>query len=583
MDPMTPRHPNELSQALAALHPYQRQAMAWTLVTAGLSLAPTLYMFQVYDRVVNSRNLGTLAMLTLLVVGLYAVMVLIDAVREDLLQRASHHLDRLLSVRVFDAIFAAHLRQTPVGGEQALADLRTLREFVVSPAAQALMESPGAVLFLLCIFWISPWLGLAALAGATVQVLLAWWTERRTQPALVEAQRASTGAGLYARGALDNAQVIESMGMLEGVHDRWMRLQRQFLAMQAQASDHAGLSSALARTVQTLQGSVLLGAGCWFYLRGQLAEGGMIIVASILGAKVLQPLVKAVAQWKLLVQARDARHRLQSLLSQFPARPAQMPLPAPSGRLSVQGLTVTVPGPEGHLALLRNVGFALPPGAVMAVIGPSGAGKTTLARALLGLLPSVGDKVRLDGIDPHARDKELLGEHLGYLPQEVALFDGTLAENVARFGPVDAQRVLAACHTAGLDSWIAQLPQGMDTPIGPAGAFLSGGQRQRVGLARAIYGDPALVILDEPYSNLDEEGEAAVLQVVQGLKQRGATTILVTHQPSMLTVADTVMVLRDGAVQAFGPRDAVLASLAKAGEAPAKVASAARTPSLETA
>ena len=557
--------------------------MVWTLVTAGLSLAPTLYMFQVYDRVVNSRNLTTLGMLTLLVVGLYAVMVLIDAVREDLLQRASQHLDQLLSVRVFDAVFAAHLRQMPVGGEQALTDLRTLREFVVSPAAQALMESPGAVLFLACLFWISPWLGLVALAGAMVQVLIAWRTERRTQPALVEAQRASVGAGLYARGVLANAQVIESMGMLQGVHERWMRLQRKGLALQAKASDHAGLSSALARTVQTLQGSVLLGAGCWFYLRGQLAEGGMIIVASILGGKVLQPLVKAVAQWKLLVQARDAHQRLQALLTQFPARAAQMPLPAPRGQLAVQGLTVTVPGPEGQLPLLRNVGFALPAGSVMAVIGPSGAGKTTLARALLGLLPSVGDKVRLDGIDPHARDKELLGEHLGYLPQEVALLDGTVAQNVARFGPVDPQRLQAACHAAGLDDWIAQLPQGVDTPIGPAGAFLSGGQRQRVGLARAIYGEPALVILDEPYSNLDEEGEAVVLQVVRGLKQRGATTILVTHQPSMLSVADTVMVLRDGTVQAFGPRDAVLASLAKAGEAPAKVASAARTPSLETA
>ncbi len=309
----------------------------------------------------------------------------------------------------------------------------------------------------------------------------------------------------------------------------------------------------------------------------------MIIVASILGGKVLQPLVKAVAQWKLLVQARDARLRLRALLGQFPARATQMPLPAPSGRLAVQGLTVTVPGPEGPLALLRNVGFALPAGSVMAVVGPSGAGKTTLARALLGLLPSLGDKVRLDGIDTHARDKELLGEHLGYLPQEVALFDGTLAQNVARFGPVDPQRLQAACHAAGLDAWIAQLPEGTETPIGPGGAFLSGGQRQRVGLARAIYGDPALVILDEPYSNLDEEGEAAVLQVVRGLQQRGATTILVTHQPSMLAVADTVMVLRDGVVQAFGPRDAVLASLAKASEPPARVASPARRPSLETA
>ncbi len=582
MDNMTPRDPNAFSQALAALRPYQRQVLLWTLLTAALSLAPTLYMFQVYDRVVNSRNLTTLGMLTLLVLGVYAVLVLIDGVREDLMQRASRHLDQVLAVPVFDAVFAAHLRQVPVGGDQALSDLRTWREYWASPAALAWMEWPGALLFLCGIFWISPVLALAALAGAVLQVLIAWWTEQHTHTTLVEANRAAMAAKQYARGALAKAQVIESMGMWPGVHARWLRLHRRCLALQAQASDKAGWSSAAARSVQTLQGSVLLGAACWLYLRGQLLEGGLLIIASVLGAKVLQPLVKVVTQWKLLVQAREARQRLQALLSQFPAPATQMPLPAPTGQLAVQGLSVTVPGPEGPVSLLRNVVFALPPGAVMAVIGPSGAGKTTLARALLGLLPSVGDKVRLDGIDPHARDKALLGEHLGYLPQEVALLDGTLAQNVARFGPPDALRLQKACHDAGLDDWIAQLPQGTDTPIGPGGTFLSGGQRQRVGLARAIYGEPALVILDEPCAHLDEAGEAAVLEVVRGLQQRGATTVLVTHQASMLAVADTVMVLRDGLVQALGPRDAVLASLAKAGPASA-MTHRPRRPHLETA
>lgn len=582
---MSARQQTELTQAFAALRPYQVQVMVWSLATAVLSLAPSIYMFQVYDRVVNSRNLTTLLMLTLLVVGSYVAMVLLDSVREEILQRASRRLDQQLAVRVFDAVFAAHARQARVGGDQHQNDLKTLRDFVVSPAAQAFLELPGAALFLVCTFLINPMLGYAALAGAVVQFLLAFWTEQRTHAPLTEANRASTHANLYVSGALYQAQVIESMGMLRGVHERWMRRQRKFLALQAQASDKAGSSGALSRTVQIVQGSALLGIGCWLTLNGLLPAGGAaMIVASILGGKVLQPLVKGVSQWKLIVQARDARDRLDEFLARFPARAEQMQLPAPTGRLSVEGLVVGAPGqgPAGRPALLRNIAFQLQAGTVMAVVGPSGAGKTTLAKALLGLLPSMGGKVRLDGIDVHERDKELLGEHLGYLPQEVALFDGTLAENIARFGAVDADRLDAACRSAGLTELIAQWPEGAETPIGPAGAFLSGGERQRVGLARAVYGEPALVILDEPYSNLDDQGEAMVLALVRQLKQRGTTVILITHLPSMLSVADAVMVIRDGTMLTVGPRDEVMAAMAKARDARA-AAPAARLQAQEVA
>lgn len=577
---MSPPPSTELASALSLARPYQRLALGWSVATALLSLAPAVYMFQVYDRVVNSRSLSTLLMLTVLVLGIYVVLVLTDAVREELLQRASRRIDQVLAVRVFDAVFAAQLRRPQGAGEQPLSDLRTVREFVTSPAAQAFAELPGAALFLLCIFWISPALGLAAAVGAVLHVLLAWWTERRTQPGLVKASRESTGALAYARGALQSAHVIESMGMLQGVHERWVRRQRQFLALQAGASDAAGASGALARSLQLLQGSVLLGLGCWLFLRGGLADGGgMIIVVSILGGKVLQPLVKAVTQWKQFVQVRDARGRLESLLGHFPARAPQMPLPAPSGRISVEGITVTAPGAEARLPLLRNVTFQVQPGTVLAVIGPSGAGKTTLARALLGLVPSASGKVRIDGIDAQARDKELLGTHLGYLPQEIALFDGTLAENVCRFGEIKPERLRSACQLAGLDELVAQLPQGADTPIGPGGTFLSGGQRQRVGLARALYGEPSLVILDEPYSNLDDEGEAVLLSAVRALRGRGATVVLITHLPSMLSVADAVLLLHDGAVHAHGPRDEVLAAMAKAREGRAVTASQGPSPS----
>ena len=342
---MTPRDPNTLSQALAALHPYQRQAMLWTLLTAALSLAPTLYMFQVYDRVVNSRNLTTLGMLTLLVLGVYAVLVLIDGVREDLMQRASRHLDQVLAVPVFDAVFAAHLRQVPVGGDQALSDLRTWREYWASPAALAWMEWPGALLFLCGIFWISPVLALAALAGAVLQVLIAWWTEQHTHTTLVEANRAAMAAKQYARDALAKAQVIESMGMWPGVHARWLRLHRRCLALQAEASEHAGFNAASSKFIQTLQGSLILAVSCWLTLKGVFSGGGsMMIVASILGGRILQPLVMITSQWRTLASFLESYKRLAHALETVRSEPAGMPLPPPKGQLSVEALSLVPQG-----------------------------------------------------------------------------------------------------------------------------------------------------------------------------------------------------------------------------------------------
>ncbi|MFM7000397.1 MAG: type I secretion system permease/ATPase [Limnohabitans sp.] len=562
---MSSRPTTELSQTLTALRPYQLRLGFFSLVTALLSLAPSVYMLQVYDRVVNSRNLATLGWLTLLVLCVYLLQVLLEGVRQDIQHRASRRLEHRLSSRIFDAMFAFRAIQSGVGEDQPANDLRTLAQFIASQTLQAFMEMPGSVLFLVCIFWISPTLGVAALVGAVAQTLVAMWTEHRTHPPLMQANRSAMQANTYLRGVLVNAQVIESMGMLQGIHERWMGLQRMTLSLQAKASDHAGLSSSITRVLQILQGSVLLGLGCWLALDGHL-QGGMMIVASILGGKVLQPLVKVVTQWRMVVQAMDARERLEQFLQAHPPVAAQMPLPVPVPGLSVEGITVQVPGPASAARpiLLHNVAFDLKPGTVLAVLGPSGSGKSTLARALLGLLPSVAGKVRLDGIDVHLRDKEQLGPYLGYLPQEVGLFDGTLAENIARLGTPQPELLDKACRLAGLEALIAQLPQGLDTPVGPDGAFLSGGQRQRIGLARALYGDPVMVVLDEPYSNLDQQGEHMILEVVSALKQRGATVILITHLSSMLAVADQVLLLRQGRVQAMGPRDQVLEAMQKA-------------------
>lgn len=559
------KKPSELAEALLALKPYYWRAFGFALVASLLVLAPTLYMLEVYDRVVNSRSHVTLAMLTLLVVLAYVVMEVLEWVRSETLREAGVQFDRRMAPRVFQAIYESNLRRLGSPSIQPMNDFRTLRDFLHHPVLGALMESPVSLLFALILFMMSPVLGWSAVAGAVVQVTLAWFNERSTQPPLLAANRAAIAAQQYADGSLRNAEVIESMGMLHNIHGRWMARQREFLNLQAQASDQAGAFQAASKFVQTTMASLLLGVGAWLILGNQLpGGGGAMIVGSVLGGRILAPLVQIVGQWRAVVNLRDAWSRLDQLLTQLPARPPAMSLPAPKGRLLVENLMATAPG--SHVAILRGVAFALQPGEVLAVVGPSAAGKTTLARLLVGLWPAASGKVRLDGADIFAWDKQELGPHLGYLPQGVELLEGTLAENIARFGAPSPAKVEAAARAVGLHEFILSLPQGYDSPVGRDGAMLSGGQRQRVALARAFYGDPVFVVLDEPNSSLDEVGDAALAQAIAGLKRRGTTFVVMTHRTSVLGVADKLLVLRDGAQQAFGPRDEVLAALNQAAQ-----------------
>jgi ATP-binding cassette subfamily C exporter for protease/lipase len=398
--------------------------------------------------------------------------------------------------------------------------------------------------------------------------------ERSTQPPLVRANRTSQAAQMYADGSLRNAQVIEAMGMLPDIHKRWLGKQQEFLQLQAEASERAGLYTALSKMLQNVMSSLLLGLACYLLLERMLNGGGaMLIVSSILGGRVLKPLVELVTQWRTMVNARDAYKRLDTLLTAVPPKPDAMPLPAPRGRILAESLVVNAPGTQAPI--LRGVSFMLNPGEAVAVIGPSAAGKTTLARALTGVWPSLGGKARLDGADIHAWNKEEVGPHVGYLPQGVELFDGTIAENIARFGDVDKAKVERAAKAIGLHEFILSLPNGYDTELGAEGARLSGGQRQRVGLARAFYGDPVFVVLDEPNSSLDEDGETALLQLMADAKSGGTTVVAITHRASLLKACEKVLMLRDGQVQAFGPRDDVMAAIAKAAaEANAKAQAA---------
>ena len=555
--------PSELRQALGTLRPYFRQAAGFSVLASLLVLAPTGYMLEVYDRVVNSRNYMTLAMLTLLVLFAFVLMEVLEWVRSELMHEAAMVFDGRMHSRIFTAIFEANLKRLPGGTTQPMNDLRSVRDFIHAPVLLALMEAPVALVFLVLIFGISPALGWAAVVAAILQTFVGWLNERSTQPPLLAANRSAFGAQQYADGTLRNAQVIESMGMLRDIHRRWIGKQREFLGLQAKASDYAGFSQALSKFLQNAVSSGLLGLGAWLLLHNDLSGGASaMIVGSILGGRVLAPLIQIVAQWQAVVNVRDAYSRLDSLLTSVPLRPAGMALPAPQGALQVENLVASAPGTQAPI--LKGVSFGLQPGEVLAVVGPSASGKTTLARLLVGLWPAANGKVRLDGADVYSWNKAELGPHIGYLPQGVELFDGSVAENIARFGEVDQGKVEAAARAVGLHDFIMALPQAYDNQVGREGTMLSGGQRQRVALARALYGKPAFVVLDEPNSSLDEQGDAALADAISHLAARGTTFVVMTHRTSVLGVADKILLLRDGQAQMFGPRDDVLKALNEA-------------------
>jgi len=555
--------PSELALAFSPIKPALYKAVGFSLIISLLALAPTVYMLEVYDRVVNSRSGITLVMLTVVVVLMYAVMEVLEKIRGSMLRAAGVQLDDKLSERVYNAMFQGFMKRQIAVSMQVMNDLRTVREFLGNPAFTAMMEAPMALVALILIFAINPYLGWAAVVGAIAQMSVAWLNERAIRKPLNEANRSASAAQQFADASLRNAHVMESMGMLDAVHARWQKRQAEFLGHQAQASEGAGLWTAMSKMIQQLMGSLLLGFAAWLLLKNELnGGGGMMIIASVLGGRVLAPLAQVVAQWNAVVNVRSSWGRLEALLSQIPAKPEAMPLPAPKGFLTVEALVAGAPGQQ--VPIVRGVQFAVQPGEVLAVVGPSASGKTTLAKLLVGLWPAISGKVRLDGADIHTWEKAEVGPYLGYLPQGVELLEGTLAENIARFGDVDMVQVEAAARLVGVHELIMSLPKGYNSPVGRDGAMLSGGQRQRVGLARALYGRPVFVVLDEPNSSLDEAGDAALANAILALKQLGTTFVIMTHRSSILGVADKMLLMREGAQQAFGPRDEVLAALQKA-------------------
>lgn len=551
---------SELRMALWENKPAWRQAVVMSWVIGLLGFTPTVYMLQVYERVVNSRDVMTLLMLTVVTLGAYAVMELMEKFRSRLLWGAGIEFELRMADRVYNAMFDGLLKKQMGGALSVQNDFKSVRDFFNNPALGAFFELPIALVSLVLIFAINPLLGWAALVGAGAQTLVTWLIQRTSREPLQEAQRRSQEAQTYAEASLRNAQVMESMGMLDAVMGQWQKKQRAFLAYQAKASESAGGLNAVSKLLQQLMGSVLLGVSAWLLLFNELNGGAaMMIISSVLGGRLLAPLTQIAQQWSAVATVSGAWMRLSSLLQNVPAREKNMALPAPKGELTVEGLVAAAPGQTQPI--LRGLQFGLPAGQVLAVVGPSASGKTSLAKLLLGIWQPQAGKVRLDGVDVHSWDKAELGPHLGYLPQGVELLEGTLAENIARFGEMDRPRIEQAAALVGLHEFISALPKGYETPVGRDGGLLSGGQRQRVALARALYGDPVFVVLDEPNSSLDEAGDAALTQAIATMKSRGTTFVINTHRTSVLSVSDRVLVLKDGTQQLYGPTAEVLQKL----------------------
>lgn len=548
----------ELAEVLYRFRKTFYSLAAFSCVINVLGLTPALYMLQVYDRVLASGNKTTLLMLTVLVLGLYLLSGLLEFARSSVLIRVGNHFDMQLNNRVFTASFERNLRRAGGNPSQAIHDLTNVRQFLTGNALFAFFDAPWTPIYIAVVFFVHPMLGIITVVGSLILFVLAYINNVATQKPLAEANQAAMAAGAFANNHLRNAEVIEAMGMLPGLRRRWFNQHRRVLLLQTLASDRAARISTVSRFVRISLQSLILGAGALLVLEGTITAG-MMIVCSILMGKALGPVEQAINTWKQMLSTRQAYARLDEILEDAPPRGTSLSLPAPKGRLLLANVFAGAPGSQ--TTILKDVNLQVNPGEVVGVIGPSAAGKSTLARLLVGVWPARVGHVRLDGADVYLWNKDELGPHIGYLPQDIELFEGTVAENIARFGEVDDAQVILAAQRAGVHDMILRMPKGYDTILGVDGGSLSGGQKQRIGLARAIYGDPALVVLDEPNSNLDDVGEAALVKAVLDLKQRGATVIVITHRMNILNAVDNLLVMREGSVTMYGPRENVLKEL----------------------
>jgi ATP-binding cassette, subfamily C, bacterial EexD len=561
----TTKYP-ELSAALKDVKSYFILAGVFSAAINILMLVPVIYMLQVYDRVMSSGSLSTLASLTLIMVALLMAMGGFEWVRAKILISASNRLEKNLRKRVSQAAFKYALLSGGRGGGQALSDLSGLRQFLTGNGLFAFFDAPWFPIYVAIMFMFHSWFGVAAIISGIIMVALAYTAEVMTSKRLQEANGLANKVSGQLGGSLRNAEVIAAMGMADDIRDRQEASSDQVLVLQTEASSKAAILVNVSKSFRMITQSLLLGLGALLALQGQISPG-MVIAGSLLLGRALAPIDLLVSTWKGFSIARAQYARLGELLNGIPAEQETMSLPAPEGSLSAEQVVVVPPGSQ--IVAVKGVSLQIDTGEILGIVGPSASGKSSLARSLLGIWPTRSGKVRLDGADIAAWDRAELGPHIGYLPQDIELFDGSISENISRFAELSPEKVVAAAKLSGVHEMILQLPQGYDTLIGAAGGVLSGGQRQRIGLTRAVYGSPKLMVLDEPNSNLDDQGEKELVEAINRIKQRGCTVIVITHRTMVLQCVDKILVMKDGLAAAFGPRDQVLARLMAPAKAPA--------------
>lgn len=552
---------SELRSALVENGSQIRNAFLFTLIANMLSLAPVGYMKDVYGPVLNSRSEHVLLVVTLLLIGFLVTSGFLEWVRFRLMQSVAVSFNEKMGIRVFEASYKSYLRTRASISRLALQDLKTIRSFLSSPGMLAILDAPVSIFFIALVYLIHPRMGVVTICAVGLLILIGYWTEVMVRPNVKSAQKANAQAQMYVADSAGNAQTIHAMGMMRNVQKKWEEIQRDQINKMADATRSQSLGSTLSKLIMIGQGSVVLGLGCWLTLMGELPDGGgAMIIASIIGGRAILPLVKLIGSWKSIVTAGDAYSRLNEFLADTPPQTKGMTLPAPQGVLHVENLSARAPGTKD--VILSNVTFSLKQGMCLAVMGPSGSGKSSLARMLVGVWPSLAGFIRLDNVDIFTWRKDELGAHLGYLPQDIELLEGSIAENICRFGDINPALLTQAIDLVGLTDFIDSLPDKWATQVGEDGAVFSGGQRQRLGLARAIYGTPRFVVLDEPNANLDVEGNQALYKLLQHLKEVGTTVVVVTHKKDILKYSDRILVMKAGKPKIFGPRDQVLDKLA---------------------
>lgn len=549
--------------AAAGVFPLFRNVAGIALVSSVvniLALTSPLFMLQVYDRVLSSRSVPTLVGLAVLAIGLYLFQAFLDVIRARVLLRVGENFDERFSASVHDAVVRMPLlAKAPGDGLQPLRDLDNVRSFLSGNGPTAFFDLPWMPFYLGICFVFHFWIGITALVGALLLVCLTIVTNALSQKPI----RATVTHNMARNGLLEasrrNAEVVRAMGLGERMESRWQRANTDYLMANRKAGDIGGGLGVVSRMMRTILQSAILGVGAWLVIE-QEASGGVMIASSIMMGRALAPVDLAIANWKPFLMARQSWRRLQELLARIPAAPSVMALPAPERELRVEAVTIVPPGERKPT--VTGVDFAVQAGSALGIIGPSGSGKSTLSRVIVGAWAPAAGKIRFDGASLDQWHPGEIGKHIGYLPQGVELFDGTIAENIARFEEgVDAETIVEAARLAGAHELILRFEDGYQTRIGEGGSALSAGQRQRIGLARALYGNPFLVVLDEPNANLDAEGEAAVVRAIASVRQRGGIAIVIAHRPSAIGVVDQLLVMDGGRQRSFGPRDAVLSKV----------------------